>query len=140
MRKLIISAVLLSTSISPAQAGQVDDNTAVKCILGEVRGDYTEFKDINVFVALAEALRTRGTTKGVYGCTAYINEDDRLFMERRKYADIALEAWRESELTNLTRGAQYWGSTVLDKGWINAMERAGYVKTYEIGHTAYYRK
>lgn len=82
-----------------SQAYAMSDAEAIRCVMGEARN-----QDYTTQVATAEALRNRGTTDGVYGCS-----DD--FTEPVKVWKIAERAWYESATTNLTNGADSWEST-----------------------------
>lgn len=55
-------------------------------------------------VATAEALRNRGTTRGVYGCTAQFSEPEWVWARARR-------AWAESAHSNYVHGADHWEST-----------------------------
>jgi hypothetical protein len=75
----------------------------VYCAVGEAEGE-----GYAGLLAVSEAIRNRGTLRGVYGCKAprVIN---------RKYSDKvlrdALRAWKESAHTNTVRGATHWEGT-----------------------------
>ncbi len=84
-----------------AHAG-ISDKEAVTCLMGEARGE--EYKTI---VATAEALRNRGTTKGVYGCSFSGDEPQWVWHKVAK-------AWQESKYTNYVDGATHWESTDFD--------------------------
>ena len=83
----------------------------VKCILGEARGE-----GYDGMVAIAEAIRNRGTLRGVYGCRAVFNEPKWVW-------DLGRKAWEESEHTQIVKGADHWGSTKVDGKWIARMEK-----------------
>lgn len=115
----------------PAKADEVSwitDDDAVYCIMGEARGE-----GYDGMIACAEALRNRGSVKGVYGCQAKFKEPQWVWERARK-------AWRESAHTNTVLGAQYWGSLVVDQHWIKRMEKAGYTHTLTVKNTAFYRE
>jgi len=124
MRVLIILTVLLGAL--PAYAGGIPEDLAVKCIMGEARGESYEGK-----VAIAAALRNRGTTKGVYGCKAVFTEPDWVWEDARK-------AWLESAVNDAVNGADHWGSTIVDKAWIAKMDKS-MKKTVVVGNHAFYK-
>ena len=117
----------------------ITEDQAVKCILGEARGEYKKhgFKS---FLYLAEALRNRGTTSGVYGCNALISKREAAFIKSLGLDREAARAWRASALSNETQGASYWGSLIVDRAWIKTMQKAGYVQTATIGNHVYYKR
>ena len=94
-----------------AYSQEIDYKTAIHCILGEARGE--GYKGM---VAVGEALRNRGTVKGVYGCRAD-------FKEPKWVWDLAEKAWRESVKTNLVKGSDHWVGTKRDGEWIAKMEK-----------------
>jgi len=83
---------------------------AVRCILGEARGEYAKQGE-RAFVAIAEVLRRRGSTQGVYGCTDTIPAKDMVYMKAKGYFRIAEQAWKKSATTNITNRATHWEST-----------------------------
>lgn len=99
-RKLEWKAVLVVLMlVAVPQAFAISDAEGTRCVMGEARNQSYACQ-----VATAEALRNRGTTKGVYGCTAKINEPEWVWARARK-------AWKESEHSNLVNGADHWEST-----------------------------
>jgi len=75
------------------------DAEGIRCLMGEARGESYICQ-----VATAEAIRNRGTTKGVYGCSAKFNEPAWVWKRAEK-------AWHESATTNLVKDADHWEST-----------------------------
>ena len=53
---------------------------------------------------IGEVLRRRGTTQGMYGC-------DAKFKEPKWVWDMAEQAWKDSEFSNLTKDATNFEST-----------------------------
>ena len=138
--KIWLAAVfLIIFNTYKGYALEVKDETACHCLLGEARGEVAKY-GYNSLLAVAEAIRNRGTLQGVYGCRAKFNQKDILYMRRIGLYELALKAWNESENTNLTKGAQYWGSTLVDTKWILTMKKAGYKMTYRIGNQEYYKE
>jgi len=138
---LILAILPIKTAF--ASAVSIDTETAVHCIMGEARLDYMR-GDIYSFSYHAEALRNRGTTKGVYGCkerwgrTLDKYKEDVAYCELKGLFKVARKAWLESKNTNYVKGAQYWGSLSIDQDWIKKMEKSGYVKTATTKTTAFY--
>jgi len=109
---LLCAVLLLIAWIFPAEAQEVvPADEAIYCILGEARGE-----GFDGMVAVAEAIRNRGTLRGVYGCGAR-------FTEPKWVWDLGRKAWAESEHTNTVRGATHWGGVGIDGKWIARMEK-----------------
>ena len=137
---IVLALAMLVISSCNAFA-EITEEQAVHCILGEARGEGYE-----AMLAHAEAIRNRGYLKGVYGCK------DRWGLSQEKYAkelafvkktgiqDKAKKAWAESKHTNTVKGADHWGSTIVDGRWIEEMKRKGFVRTVVVRNTAFYRK
>ncbi len=104
----------------------VKDKIAVKCIMGEARGESYKGK-----LAIASALRNRGTTKGVYGCDAKFKEPEWVWEQSEK-------AWLESKKIDIVFGADHWGSTRVDKKWIARMDKT-MIKTVKVGNHVFYK-
>lgn len=138
-KKAYLSLVFLLFFSKAAQAGcNIPDEKAIHCILGEARLEYVKY-GYNALLAHAEAIRHRNTLSGVYGCR--VNYSDEVNYMKKKGAIVAAQkAWEESKSTNITNGADSWGSKTVDKKWLDTMQKAGYTKTYEIGDTEFYRK
>lgn len=112
-------------SCQPAFA--LTEAEAVPCIVGEASGQsYVEQ------VAIAEALRNRGTTKGVYGCTAKHNKTEPAWVWAR-----CKKAWRESVGTDYVKGGDHWENvTAFGKPyWASQM-----TVTARVGSTVFYAK
>lgn len=138
---LLVATLLIMASYAHAEtihAETIPDDVAIKCILGEVRGEYHDY-GYNALLANAEALRNRGTTQGVYGCKAHFDHE-LSYLKRMGIFENAVKAWKESAHSNLVKGASYWGSLIVDQKWIKEMKRKGYKETYRIGNTAYYKQ
>ena len=117
---------------------EISEEKAIHCILGEGRLEYMKF-GYNSLLALAESLRNRGTTQGVYGCNVDLSKEAR-YIELKGIKNAAARAWRESISSNLVKGATYWGSTIVDKNWIEKMKKNGYTLTYKIGNHQFYKE
>lgn len=122
---LLLRAFILNTV---AYGAEIDEDTAVYCVMGEARGE-----GYDGMLACSEAIRNRGTLKGVYGCQAKFTEPQWVWDQARK-------AWRTSAHTNTVGGAQYWASLKVDQAWIKRMEKAGFVHTLTVKNTAFYKE
>jgi len=98
MKRIIILGLLASGLAS--QAGTVSESKAVRAIVGESAGDGEQ-----VMLAVACAIRNRGTLHGVYGLNAKHNADEPAWVWQR-----ARQAWLESGRRDVTNGATYFGS------------------------------
>lgn len=119
--KLILKLTLaFSILSSPAFAEDITN-----CVLGEASGE-----GYLGMVAVAEAIRNRGTLKGVYGCKAKFvkNEPEWVFILARK-------AILEAKTSNLTNGATHWESVDFKRPyWADSM-----VETVQIGKHVFYK-
>ena len=108
-------------------ADEIPEETAIRCIVGEAANQGEQG-----MLALAEALRNRGTTKGVYGCKAqHINKQPSWVFTK------ARQAWRQSLNSNLTNGAKHWENVKAfgEPYWAKKM-----VKTYEYKDHTFYKE
>lgn len=117
-----------------AFAGEITEDKAVACILGEARGEGAQGIRL-----MASALRNRGTTQGVYGCRANISRE-MAYLKARGIYQQAVKAWRDSAKTDLVKGATYWGSKHVDGAWIAKMKKHGYTLTVSHNGHEFYRK
>lgn len=120
-------ALIALVFVLKAEAQVITDEVAVNCIMGEARGENYEAK-----LAHAEALRNRvkryGKLWGVDGCNVNINEPQHVW-------DDAKRAWKESEYSHLTDGADHWHATYVNPYW----NRSPAVMTAHIGKTKFYK-
>jgi len=124
---IISLALLFILLFVPIAHAEIDSCTAVKCIMGEARGEPYKGK-----VAIASALRNRGTIKGVYGCKATFSEPEWVWEQARR-------AWLESAIKDVVNGASFWGSIKVDKKWIARMAKT-MIKTVKVGNHVFYRE
>lgn len=125
---LILAAALMVSLIFPERANAAEipgmpEHVAVDCILGEARG-HGYFGMLTV----AEGLRERGHTGGVEGCwkIKQIPAHEWRYMEAKGIIQQAFRAWRESEYTNITDGADHWFSAdYAQPSWTLAMQKTG---------------
>jgi spore germination cell wall hydrolase CwlJ-like protein len=99
----------------------------VLCIIGEAEGE-----GYIGMLAVGEAIRNRGTLKGVYGCKAPR-------VVGRKYSNatlkIATKAWLDSKNTNTVKGATHWEGTAFKVPyWAKSMK-----VTATIGRQRFYK-
>lgn len=96
------SILLLITCIpayaSPSKIQGIPEDLAVKCVLGEASNQGAKGMQ-----AVGEVLRRRGSTKGLYGCKNAVSG-----MASAKLRAQAREAWKASERSNLTKGADHF--------------------------------
>ena len=111
--KAVFFSILLLV-VTPAYA--MDAKTGIRCLMGEARGESFECQ-----VATAEVIRTRNSTQGIYGCKAQINEPAWVW-------DRAERAWKQSETSNLSKGATHFESTDFKTPyWVNGMVLVAHV-------------
>ena len=133
MNKLLF--VLFLVSCSPCAHADIDDKTAVKCVLGEYENGTLE-----EMTATAEALRNRGTTKGVFGCKA-VKESKGVFRRGSrvipKYAvKRAFKAVSEASNSKLVKGADHWESIDFKRpSWSKGM-----ILTAKVGKHEYFKE
>lgn len=128
-------AMLILSLLMPKKAhAEILESKAIACILGEARGE-----GFASMLAHAEAIRARGTLKGVYGCRADLTKE-MSYLNKRGITYKATRAWRMSETSSTINGAQFWASTIVDQKWIAKMERAGFVRTAKIKNTVFYKE
>ena len=121
-----------STIAFGAEMPQIDENTAIQCLLGEARGE-----GYAGMLAVAEVLRRRGNTQGMYGCTAKIKDDEMAYMTIKGVIAKAHLAWIDSQYTNTTNGATLFENIEkfgLPK-WYKCAE-----KTVKIGNQTFFKE
>lgn len=130
----IIGGVMACVFLIGCAQAAIPEETAVRCILGEARGESKL-----AMTAHAEALRNRGTTSGVYGCDVVISQQEMRYIRSRGIDTSARMAWRESANTNLVDGATFWGGIAVDGNWIEKMRRMGFTQTAKVGNTVFFK-
>ena len=108
----------------------ISDSMAIRAIIGEA-GHQGE----RGMLAVACAIRNRGTLKGVYGVKAKHVDKEPAYVWT-----MARKAWADSAVKDITNGAQFWGSVHCDKNWIKNMERKGFIKTFEWKDHKFYKE
>ena len=122
---LIAFCSILGTAY--AQGVELDEGLAVRAIIGEASGE-----GLKGMTAVAEAIRNRGYLRGVYGANAkHVDKEPRWVWE------LAREAWLNSRVTNLVKGADHWENTKVfgEPYWAKSM-----IKTAEIGSHSFYKE
>jgi hypothetical protein len=105
---------------------KIPEALALRAIAGEAEGESYEG-----MVALAEAIRNRGTLKGVYGLNAPRVKSGKVSKET--YAKIK-KAWKESETSNKVGGADHWGNDSDLKKFEKEKWYSNMQKTIKIGN------
>ena len=126
IRFLLLSILFMSAL--PALADEPQEDQAVRCLMGEARGE-----SYQAIIAHAEAYRNRfaryGKVWGVDGCKWRGQEPAWAWERVRK-------AWRESAGTNLVNGADHWYADYIKAP---AWTLAPAVMTAKFGKTRFYK-
>jgi len=112
---------------STAFAAEIPTDLAIKAIMGEASN-----QGFDGMVAVGEAIRNRGTLKGVYGVNAkhIYKEPDWVWNQARK-------AWEVSKTSNLVKKADHWENT---KAFGTPYWAKNMVKTAQIKDHSFYRR
>lgn len=125
---ILIVMTAMSWLLSPDQAlcAQISRGKAIRAIIGEAAGEGYEG-----MLAVACAIRNRGTLRGVYGIKAkHIDRESKLTWI------LAERAWDESERVDVVDGATHWESTDFKRPvWAKNMS-----VTARIGKHVFYKK
>ena len=98
MTKLLL--ILTLSFISLCMAEEIDDNLAIRAIIGEASN-----QGYQGMLAVACGIRNRGTLKGVYGLNAKHIDN-----EPQWVWDLARKAWEKSAHKDIVKGATHWES------------------------------
>jgi hypothetical protein len=117
---LLGAFVLALLSFATPANASIPDADGIRALMGEARGESYVCQ-----VATAEAIRNRGTLKGVYGFKAQFNEPAWVWKRAEK-------AWKESAGTNYTNGATFWENTKAFgvPYWAKSMEQTAVVGSH----------
>ena len=116
---------LLALLAALSCSASIPDSLAVRAIVGEAAGEPYVAK-----VAVAAAIRNRGTLDGVYGVKATMADRQPSWVWRD-----ARRAWSESLTNDPTHGASFWESVDFKTPkWARKMHR-----TVQIGKTVFYK-
>ena len=128
MRAFYLLLALLAGCSEPGFTAQLPVSAPVKAVLGEAEGE-----GYQGMLAVACAIRNRGTLRGVYGLQAHRTYSSRTIA-------LAEKAWAASAHVDVTNGATGWG---------NASDLVEFKKhswwrhckiTAHIGHHWFYRR
>lgn len=100
MRKVWTCAVLILAACPRLAVASVSPELAIKAILGEAEGEGPRG-----MLAVACAIRNRGTLRGVYGVNAPRVKQGKIKPEIQA---MARRAWEESAKKDITGGADHW--------------------------------
>lgn len=129
---IVVTAVILLAAalICNVQAAEIPEDRAVRAIIGEASGEgYTGM------LAIAGAIRNRGTLQGVYGVKAkHVDKQPQWVWGQ------ARKAWKESASNDITSGADHWGSVTLDAAWINTMRREGFKEAFRYRNHIFFKR
>lgn len=100
-RKSVIVILFFLFFSRHAQAGIIKDKDAIRAIVGEAENQ--QYKGM---LAVAEAIRNRGSLNGVYGFKRDLSRIPK--KTKQKLFLMAARAWTESVNSNLVRGANHW--------------------------------
>jgi len=126
---IIAAIILILVGMTIVKAEEIPDEEAVLCIIGEAEGE----GEIGM-EAVAEAIRNRGSLKGVYGCSApRVRKhlySDRILLQAKR-------AWKKSAGDgDITFGARFWEGTAFKTPyWAKDM-----VVTATIGRQRFYKE
>lgn len=130
---LVFLTLLSSCAKGPIDTGFAQEPPAqIRAIIGEA-----EAEGYKGMLAVADAIRNRGTLHGVYGLHA---RRVRLHLYSQHTLKLATRAWISSRSLDVTRGASGWGSAsdlriFATKRWWSSM-----VITVHIGNHWFYKE
>lgn len=124
---LVCLVLLVKGCDTPAMASTIPDSKAILAIIGEAEGE-----GYQGMLAVACALRNRGTLKGVYGLTA---PRVRLHRYSQVTYELSTRAWQESANYDITHGATHWEGTAFRKPYWSK----GMVCTLTVGGQRFYK-
>ena len=127
LRILVFTVTLWVIASTLVYGDEINETQAVRAIIGEASGE-----GLQGMTAVAEAIRNRGHLRGVYGSTArHVDTEPRWVWE------LAREAWVNSRVTNLVKGADHWENTKAfgEPYWAKSM-----VKTAQVGSHSFYKE
>ena len=124
--KIILIALLAACAHAQASSG-IQPHLAKRAIVGEGAGESWPAK-----LAIASALRNRGTLKGVYGLRAHHIEHEPKWVWR--HADAA---WAESAKHDFAYGCNMFGGVIDDHYFQHVLHLK---PVFTIGNTRFYRQ
>lgn len=122
---LFLSGAMILTSCflwSATGRAEIARSQAINAIVGEA-----ENQGLKGMTAVAEAIRNRGTLKGVYGV-----KSPRLKKAPKWVFAMASKAWDESQKSNLVKGATHWENTKAfgTPYWVKSMQKTATIKDH----------
>ncbi len=131
MKNILIILFLIIVSGCSTQVEkksyEFTNSQAVRAIIGEASGE-----GYGGMLAVACALRNRGTLKGVYGYNS-----PHIYREPEWVWEMASKVWDESAKFDITGGATNWHN--LDREGENYWTKSMQV-TYRVGQHVFYKK
>lgn len=131
---LSAAMLILTSSFSCAIGAEMpvsfNSCNCIKALVGEVEGESYQTK-----LATAEALRNRGSLKGVYGINS-----KRISKASRKVWEECTLSWGESAHSNLVRGATVWGNKKDVEHFRKTRWFKSYVQTAHIGNHFFFKE
>ena len=128
---IFFGAFICFKGCTPAHASEINDVQAVMTIIGEAEGEPFEGK-----LAVACAIRNRGTLKGVYGLRAPRVLNHKYSKQTEQYAVNAWIMSEDSGNCEFIKGADHWEGDKFPKpSWSKKM-----VETAHIGHQIFYKE
>lgn len=126
---LVLIGLWFFTLPDVANAEDINEENLLHCVLGEARS-----QGYNEMLAIAEVIRRRGSTKGVYGCFVdFSNEIG--YMEAVGIIKVAKKAISASKTTNSSNYATHFEGIKFKKPkWAYSMQEVA-----RIGDTVFYR-
>jgi len=126
MKTTILIFCLITFCFGQIASAEIPEKLAIRALIGEASGE-----GYRGMLAVAGALRNRGTLRGVYGVNA--KHIDR---EPQWVWDMARKAWAASLDQDITGGADHWESIKFKKPyWADSM-----TKTVLIGSHQFYKE
>jgi len=126
---ILVLMLLLCVNKTHAATPEFNTQNCVRSIIGEASDQY-----YNGMLAIACGIRNKGSLVGVNGFNAkHIDSEP-----GSTWINASL-AWIESEKNRIHSGT-YWGSKIVDKKWIEKMERNCFVKVYEFKDHVFYKE
>lgn len=122
---LILAGIIILIAL-PAQAS-INESQAIRAIIGEASN-----QGYDGMLAVACAIKNRGTLKGVYGVNAkHIDKQPKWVW------DLARKAWKESKVCDVTKGATHWENIKAfgKPYWVKSM-----VQTYACKDHVFYKE
>ena len=127
MKATILILCMITFCFCEVASAEIPEKLAIRALIGEASGE-----GYRGLLAIAGALRNRGTLRGVYGVNAA--HVDR---EPQWVWDMARKAWKESLSHDITGSATHWENVQAfgEPYWASSM-----IKTIKIGNHQFYKE